>query len=100
MRVLFDQSASFDHPLLQRPPARPSTTPEGRGIDVSVHCDGRVPELGADSVDRVVDVLSYALELSRTSARIALTSDAAGLTASIVCPDLEDHRVLVRASAR
>lgn len=89
MRVLFDQSASFDHPLLQR--LRPAIdNAESRGIDVSVHVDGAVPALDEHAINRVVVVLSYALGLSRTSARIALTSDRDGLTASIVCPDLQD----------
>ncbi|MCF6385880.1 ATP-binding protein [Mycobacterium sp. MBM] len=89
MRVLFDQSASFDHPLLQQ--LRPAIdAAERRHVDVSVHIDGAVPQLEQTMIDRVVGVLGYALELSCTSARIALSSDQAGLTTSIVCPDIRD----------
>ncbi|CAM3654879.1 ATP-binding protein [Mycobacterium frederiksbergense] len=89
MRVLFDQSASFDHPLLQQ--LRPAIDgAEARHVDISVHVDGTVPQLEQAVIDRVVAVLGYAMELSRTSARIALVSSSDGLTASIVCPDLDD----------
>lgn len=89
MRVLFDQSASFDHPLLQQ--LRPAIdAAEARHVDISVHVDGTVPELEQAAIDRVVGVLEYALELSCTSARIALVSAGVGLTVSIVCPDLAD----------
>ncbi|MGK2882547.1 MAG: sensor histidine kinase [Mycobacterium sp.] len=89
MRALFDQSANFDHPLLQR--LRPAIDfAEARHIDVSVHIDGLVPELDQATVRRVADILECALQESTTSARIALSSDAEGLTASIVCQDLDD----------
>lgn len=89
MRVLFDQSASFDHPLLRQ--LRPAIdAAEHRHVDVSVHIDGAMPKLEHTAIDRVVGVLGYALGLSRTSARIALVSDGGELTASIVCPDLDD----------
>lgn len=89
MRVLFDQSASFDHPLLQQ--LRPAIDDaESRQVDVSVHIDGAMPSLDQTAIDRVVGVLAYALELSHTSARIALASDDRGLTASIVCPEIDD----------
>lgn len=89
MRVLFDQSSSFDHPLLQQ--LRPAIdNAEARHVDISVHIDGAMPELEQTAIDRVVGGLRYAMELARTSARIALVSSNDELTASIVCPDLED----------
>lgn len=89
MRVLFDQSASFDHPLLQQ--LRPAIdAAEERHIDVSVHVEGGVPPLDAATIDRVVEVLACGLRESTTWARIALISDAHGLNASIVCPDLSE----------
>jgi hypothetical protein len=89
MRVLFDQSASFDHPLLQQ--LRPAIDgAEARHVDISVHVDGVVPQLEQAAIDRVVGVLGYAIDLSRTSARIALVSSSDALTASIVCPDLDE----------
>ena len=95
MRVLFDQSASFDHPLLQQ--LRPAIDDaEARHVDVSVHIDGAMPHLEQSAVDRVVGVLGFALGHSRTSARIAVAGVGGGLTVSIVCPDLDDAHQLPR----
>lgn len=96
MRVLFDQSASFDHPLPAR--LRPAiTAAEERHIDVSVHVEGELPALGDATICRVVEALDCALKVSATSARIALTTSDDVLTASIVCPDIEDPDVLAGA---
>ena len=93
MRVLFDQSASFDHPLLAR--LRPAVTAaEERDVDVSVHVENDLPVIADATIERIVDALEQGLKVATTSARIALTTSADGLTASIVSSDIEDPQML------
>lgn len=97
MRVLFDQSASFDHPLLRA--LRPAIdTAEARQVDVSLHTEGRLPPMTPADVESIASVLRYALDLTDESARIALSAEPDGMTASIVgqgmSGDLTQHSEL------
>jgi signal transduction histidine kinase len=87
LRTLFDQSATFHHPLLRT--LRPAIdAAEGSGIDISVHVEGHLPDMTADEAARIATPLVRALEAAPTSARIAVTSDQCGIAASIVCRGL------------
>lgn len=82
LRALFDQSASFDHPLLGV--LRPLIdAAECRRVDVSVHVDGPLPPIDSCEVQLLVDALGHALRSAATSARITLTSSRRGIEASI-----------------
>lgn len=84
MRVLFDQSASFDHPLLRA--LRPAIdAAEERGVDVSLHIEGSLPELAPVDVDLMAAAVGRALDIAGESARIAITGGPNGVVVSIVC---------------
>ncbi len=89
MRVLFDQSASFDHPLL-RTLRQAVDAAEERGVDVSLHIEGTLPDLTAAEVDSMAAALGRALDVTSESARIAITAGPGGMVASIVCQGLTD----------
>lgn len=89
MRVLFDQSASFDHPLL-RTVRRAIDAAEERGVDVSLHIEGALPDLAAAEMDPMAEALGHALDVTSASARIAITAGPDGVLASIVCQGLTD----------
>jgi signal transduction histidine kinase len=84
LRALFDQAATFDHPLMQR--LRPVIdAAEERHVDLAIDVAGDLPELTADEIDAVVRPLAGILDASATSARIVLTSTAEEMTVSVVC---------------
>jgi hypothetical protein len=84
LRALFDQAATFDHPLMRR--LRPVIdAAEERHVDLVVDVAGDLPELADDEIDAVVRPLAGILDAAATSARIVLTSTAEEMTVSIVC---------------
>lgn len=90
MRMLFDQSASFEHALLQA--LRPAIdAAEDRGVDVSVHIDGTLPEI--DTHHAMAAVIAQALSATSDSARIAFSTESGAVTASIVCRGVTDDVV-------
>lgn len=84
LRTLFDQSMSFDHPLMRELRAIVDDV-ERRGIDVTVHVDGDLPQHDAHSIDRLLDPVARLLSGPVTSARLVLTAAGGEVTASAVC---------------
>lgn len=84
LRALFDQSTTFDHPLMQR--LRPLVDiAEGRQVDVVIDIAGTLPELNDDDITSLVTPLARVLEAAASSARLVFTGTAEEVSASIVC---------------
>jgi hypothetical protein len=84
LRRLFDQSASSDHQLVRDVRAIVDEA-EHRGIDVTVHVDGHLPNLNAHGTDRLLDPVQRLLDQPVASARLVLTATDGVITASLVC---------------
>ncbi len=96
LRTLFDQSRSFNHPLMKRIRAIVDDV-EARGVDVSIHVDGGLSHLDERVIDRLMDPVAELLSGPVTSARLVLTAADGGLTASVVC-ELEPGRTAAEFS--
>jgi hypothetical protein len=87
LRNLFDQSRTFDHPLLRR--LRPHIDKaQARGVDVSVHVDGVLPALIPADAEQLAAPLSHSLAATASAARITFSGSITGIEASIVCRGL------------
>ncbi len=83
LRALFDQSSPTEHPLLQR--LRPLIeVAQQRGVDVSVHLDGALPDIDALEAQRITAALGHTLTTATVEARITLTGGPDGIEASIL----------------
>lgn len=83
LRALFDQAATFDHPLMQR--VRPLIDDvEARRVDVVIDLSGPLPELADEQIDALIRPLRTVLDLAATSARVVLTTASDQAEISVV----------------
>ncbi|OHT89059.1 sensor histidine kinase [Mycobacteroides saopaulense] len=83
LRVLFDQSATFDHPLLQA--LRPTIdSAVDRGVEIAVHTLGRPNPISGTDAQELARPLAWALAQANGWARITLTTDRNELEVSII----------------
>lgn len=84
LRVLFDQAALVNHPLLDA--LRDDIdAAEARGVDVNVLLGDRLPCFAAADLAALSAQLGALLARARRSARLSITAPAGSLVASIVC---------------
>ena len=88
LRVLFDQSSdTFSHPVMQGLRAMMDRT-HNRLAEITVEASGRLPHLGADEVQGVLEPVRVALDLDMTHARIVVSAAPEMLTVSVLCRDV------------
>lgn len=97
LRALFDQPETFGHPVLHAL-RTPIGDAEDKGVDVSLHVNGDLPEIACEDTKRITEPLTRALYSTRGSARITVTADGTRLTTSIVCQGLADGAALAEYS--
>jgi hypothetical protein len=84
LRVLFDQAALFEHPLLDE--LRDAIdAAEARGVDVTIHIGERLPCPQPADTTALGAPLAALLARARGTARISITAPAGAIVASIVC---------------
>ena len=84
LRALFDQAATFDHPLMQQ--LRPVVdAAEARHVDVAIDLAAELPDLTATEITGLVRPVARVLEATTTSARIVVDCSPGEISASIVC---------------
>ena len=87
LRSLFDQAATYDHPLLAR--VRPLIdAAESRGVEVSLHVEPNLPIVDDASTDRLAGLVGVALSVAMTSARLTLSGIVAGIEISVLLTGL------------
>ncbi|MCV7011642.1 sensor histidine kinase [Mycolicibacterium madagascariense] len=92
LRVLFSQSAVFDHPLLAQLRSAIDAADQ-RGIDVSVDVQGALPSVTEADARDIAAPLGAALAVTRSSARVTVLALDDVVLASIVCDHVEDADV-------
>jgi hypothetical protein len=68
-------------------------------VEVSVHTDGRLPDLSTADVDRIAIHVGNLLAATHRSARITMTAADTDLTASVVCTGPIDSDALAPYAA-
>lgn len=97
MRALFDQAATFDHPLLRS--LRPAIdAAESEGIDVVTDFCGPLPPLSADSVDTLVHPIRTIMAGTRGTVRLVIHSTASEVSVSLVCRGGVSNAAQLRAA--
>lgn len=92
LRMLFDQSSTFDHPLM-RQVRQAVDTAEDRGVSVTLAVCGQLPDHLAESqIASMSSTLEQILQACRGSVRLAVADDGDCLSISVVCED-PDHAV-------
>lgn len=86
LRTLFDQSLSFEHPLMAA--IRPMIDAcEARGVDVTVGLSGALPELTSARIDALLEPVGRALSAALDSARVIIHGCVEELSVSVVVPE-------------
>ncbi len=87
MRALFDQVATFDHPVMQA--VRPlMDAAETRQVGVTVDVAGQLPDLDPADVEALLGPVAELIERTSGSARIVVSCSAQDVSVSIVCQGL------------
>lgn len=87
LRALFDQEATFDHPLM-RQIRRLVDIGEAGGVDVTIDLTGAVPHLDDDEIAGLVAPLGRIVGEPHTSMRLVVDGSDAEVSLSIVCDGL------------
>ncbi|MDG4664081.1 ATP-binding protein [Mycobacterium sp. 236(2023)] len=83
LRALFDQAATFDHPLTQA--IRPLIdAAEARHVDVATDLSGALPDLDDSQISALIEPLSHVLDRAATSARIVMADIGDEVEISVV----------------
>lgn len=100
LRTLFDQAASFDHPVVRA--LRPLIDDaEDRRVDAVFEVSGPLPEsLDTDVLAPLVDAVERALSAATTAARVVVSAHGTVLSVSILCSDIPDADQLEPPSDR
>jgi hypothetical protein len=89
LRALFDQEATFDHPLM-RQVRRLVDTAEASDIDVVIDLAGAMPVLSPDEIGFLVRPLSRIVSVAPASIRLVVNGAPAEVSVSIVCDGMAD----------
>ncbi|MEE6163769.1 MULTISPECIES: sensor histidine kinase [unclassified Mycolicibacterium] len=89
LRALFDQEATFDHPLM-RQVRRLVDTAESSGIDVAIDLAGTLPVLESDEIDALLMPLARIVKAAPASIRLVVNSTDSEVSVSIVCEGMAD----------
>lgn len=93
LRALFDQAATFDHPLMQK--IRPLIdSAESRQVDVVVDLSGAINELDEDRINALTAPLADILGRAATFARVVLTATDGLIEISVVVDAASDIGML------
>ena len=93
LRTLFDQAATFDHPLLAR--VRPLIdAAESRGLDVTLQLESKLPIVDDGMANEMAHTIGVALSAATTYARITLSGTPAGVEVSVLAGGVERRESL------
>ncbi|GAB3217585.1 hypothetical protein GCM10027535_08590 [Mycolicibacterium hippocampi] len=95
LRVLFDQAAAFDHPLMQEIRTLIDLA-ESRQVEVVVDLGGTIGDLGTDQIASLVTPLGDVLQHANSYARVVVTTSGGLIELSIVCDVTSDLAKLRR----
>lgn len=94
LRALFDQSSTFDHPILRQ--LRPLIdSAQDRGLAVSMYVDGRLPILDEAAALQLAQLAGKALAVASGSARITVTTEPAAVELSVMCRGARGIEILM-----
>jgi CTP:molybdopterin cytidylyltransferase MocA len=93
LRVLFDETDSFEHPLTRRLRTAVDAA-EARHVDVVVDAGDELPDVPDDVVNKLLTPLRRTLEAELDSAHVVVTSSSERLSLSVVCRGVRDPRAL------
>jgi len=98
LRTLFDQAASFDHPVLRA--LRPLIdAAEARGTDTVFEVSGPLPDTAeTDDLAPLIDAVERALSAAASAARIVVDAQGTALGVSVLCTDIPDAGQIGRPS--
>ncbi len=88
LRALFDQAATFEHPLMQSV-RRIVDNAEARGVDVVIDVAGDLPPLDARQIDSLLAPLRGVAAGARTTARLVVAGAPEEVSVSLVCDGAE-----------
>lgn len=95
LRMLFDQSSTFDHPLM-REVRRAVDTAEDRGVSVTMAVCGQPPEHIAESqIISMTSTLEQILQACQGSVRLTVADDGDRLSISVVCEETDPAATLI-----
>jgi hypothetical protein len=95
LRALFDQAATFDHPLLTH--IRPLIDrAEYRGVDVALQVESKLPVTSDDTAADIANMIDIVLSAATTSARITLSPTPSGIETSVLAGGLVGRASLVK----
>lgn len=89
LRALFDQEATFDHPLM-RQVRRLVDTAESSDVDVAIDLAGTLPSLNADEIASLVGPLGRIVSAAPASIRLVVNGADSEVSVSIVCDGMAD----------
>ncbi|BCI50929.1 hypothetical protein NIIDNTM18_02070 [Mycolicibacterium litorale] len=93
LRVLFDQSRTFSHPVMRR--LRPVIDrADAAGVDVVVDVSSDLPALDGDAAEALIEPLDTALSTGMSSAHVVIGASEDALNMSVVCRDVVDPTAL------
>ncbi|MFV8228631.1 sensor histidine kinase [Mycolicibacterium fortuitum] len=98
LRALFDQAATFDHPLMQRL-RRLVDRAEAGDVDVTIDLAGELPPLSAEDIQSLVAPLTPLAKETSSAARLVVTGSVDEVSLSIVCDGIDADSPSVRALA-
>ncbi len=94
LRTLFDQAATFEHPLMQHV-RRIVDDSEARGVDVVIDLSGELPALAPEDILGLVTPVSRMASHARTSARLVVTGAPDEVGISLVCDGVSSDPSLI-----
>lgn len=99
LRALFDQAATFDHPLMQRV-RRLVDAAEATDVDVVIDLAGELPPLRADDIEALVTPLTGLVRETYATARLVVAGTPHEVSVSIVCDGIGAQSPTVTELAR
>ncbi|WP_396910868.1 sensor histidine kinase [Mycolicibacterium sp.] len=99
LRALFDQAATFDHPLMQRV-RRLVDDAEAGDVDVVIDLAGELPPLTDEDIESLVAPLTELVRETHSAARLVVTGAPDEVSLSIVCDGIGPGSPLVGRLAR
>lgn len=88
LRALFDQAATFEHPLMQHVRRIVDATEAG-GADVTIDLAGELPSLAVDDICGLVAPVSRIAAHACTSVRLVVTGAPDEVSISLVCDGID-----------
>lgn len=94
LRALFDQAATFEHPLMQQV-RRIVEAAEVSGVDVTVDLAGELPLLTGQDISELLSPLSLMVSNTAATARLVVTGTPDVVSVSLVCDGIDPDAPLV-----